>query len=122
MEKTGLTKNQEIALRLEAVFRFNDAFRNYERKPWEETKERLQRDENDWAIHRDNLLRLIELLDRDDPNHIPLIAEFYREAGKFEEAVLLINSYTPDSDFIKGMVDKIKEKALAKDNEIFELE
>lgn len=124
LENTGLNKNEEIALRFESVYRFNDAFREFESKSWEnvESKGKSTRDENDWQFHTDNLLRIVALLDQENPDHLPLIAEFYREAGKFDESINVIETFTPDSDFIKGVIDQIKEKALAKDKTIFVLQ
>ena len=122
LEDSGLSKGDEIALRLEFVYRFNDAFRDFEKKSWEgKTKENKDRNETDWKLHRENLIKLISLFDITDNNRIPVIAEFYREAGMFEESISLIEGFKPDSDFIKYVVEKIKEKALAKDDKVFEL-
>lgn len=124
LENSGLDKDQEIALRIEAVYRFNDAFRKFDdneqgQKISDELKERST---EDWQFHRENLLKLISLLDKEDIKPFPLIAELYRELGMFEESLQVIESFTPSSEFIKDLMDKIKEKNLAKDSKIFVLE
>lgn len=122
LQNSGLNKDQEIALRFETVYRFNDAFREFGNEAGrEEDKKPIERTEMDWQFHRDNLLRLITLLDKENDNYIPVIAEFYREAGRFEESISLIDSFTPNSDFIKKVMEKIKEKAIAKEDKIFVL-
>ena len=120
LEESGLNKENEIALRLEFVYRFNDAFREYEMRSKDDPQQQ-ERSETDWKLHRDNLLKLIELYDKTNDNLIPVIAEFYREAGLFEESIKIAETFTSDSDFLNGVMNKIKEKALAKDDKIFEL-
>ena len=123
LEGQELDMRKEIALRLEFLYRFNDAFRKYEKTPRdeEENPKPMGRNETDWKLHRDNLLKLIDLYDKTDENLIPVIAEFYREAGIFEETIKIAENYNSTSDFLNGVMDKIKEKALAKDNKVFEL-
>lgn len=124
LENSGLDKDQEISLRIEAVYRFNDAFRKFDdneqgQKISDELKERST---EDWQFHRENLLKLISILDKEDIKPLPLIAELYREVGMFDESLQVIESFTPSSEFIKDLMDKIKEKNLAKDSKIFVLE
>ena len=123
LEEQGLNRQKEIALRLEFLYRFNDAFREYERRAWEEedNPEQKERNETDWKLHRDNLLKLIDLYDKRDDNLIPVIAEFYREAGMFEEAIRIAEGFHSDSDFLNGVMDKIREKAIVKDDKVFDL-
>ena len=123
LEEQGLNRQKEIALRLEFLYRFNDAFREFGEKSWdkEENPTQKERNETDWKLHRDNLLKLIDLYDKTDDNLIPVIAEFYREAGMFEEALKIAEGFKSDSDFLNEVMNKIKEKALAKDDKVFEL-
>ena len=123
LEGQGLNRQKEIALRLEFLYRFNDAFRDYERRSWEEEDDpaQIERNETDWKLHRDNLLKLIELYDKTDDNMIPVIAEFYREGGMFEESLKIGEGFNSDSDLLNEVMDKIKEKAIAKDDKVFEL-
>lgn len=123
LEEQGLNRQKEIALRLEFLYRFNDAFREYERRAWEGEDKAAQkeRNETDWKFHRANLLKLIDLYDKTDDNMIPVIAEFYREAGMFEESLKIAEGFKSDSDFLNGVIAKIREKALAKDDKIFVL-
>lgn len=123
LTKSGINLDEELYLRMEAVHRFNDSFREYESGPWNKNKKEEEeiKNEEDWEFHKDNLLKMISLLDIKNPDHKPLIAELYREAGMFDEAVNLIDSYTPDLDSVKELLAKIKEKSLLKDNKIFNL-
>ena len=123
LEEQGLNRQKEIALRLEFLYRFNDTFRDYERMSWEEEDDpaQMERNETDWKLHRDNLLKLIELYDKTDDNMIPVIAEFYREAGRFEESLKITEVFNSDSDFLNRVMKNIKEKALANDEKVFEL-
>ena len=123
LEEQGLNRQKEIALRLEFLYRFNDAFRDDERRSWEEEDDpaQMERNETDRKLHRNNLLKLIELYDKTDDNMIPVIAEFYREGGMFEESIKIAEVFNSDSDFLNRVMKNIKDKALAKDDKVFEL-
>ena len=123
LEEQGLNRQKEIALRLEFLYRFNDAFREFERRSRKvkDDPTQMERNETDWKLHRDNLLKLIELYDKTDDNMIPVIAEFYREAGMFEESLKIAEVFNSDSDFLNRVMKNIKDKALAKDDKVFEL-
>ena len=72
-------------------------------------------------FQQDNLMKLIDLYDKTDDNMIPVIAEFYREAGLFEESLKIAEGFKSNSDFLNRVMDKIREKALLKDDKVFEL-
>lgn len=122
LEDSGLSKNEEISLRLEFLHRYNDAYRTIKKRSWEkdgkEDNEDKTRDETDLKLHQDNLKKLISLLDRNEEN-ICLIGEFYREAGNFEECIALLEGFNFENEFLKNISDMIIEKAKAGETEVF---
>ena len=122
LEDADLNKNNELTLRREFLFRYNDAFRNYssdrnDRNPFEGDRER---NETDTKLHKENIKRLIPLLGNEGDNGI-LVAELYREAGMFDECLIALENCTAKNDFVNGLINRIKEKALASDSTVFQL-
>lgn len=122
LEDSGLNRNNELVLRMEFLFRYNDAFRNYStdrysRNPFEGDQERS---ETDVKLHKENIKRLISLIYSEDDNKI-LVAELYREAGMFGECLIALENCSADNDFIKELTNRIREKALASDSTVFQL-
>lgn len=122
LEDSGLNKNNELVLRMEFLFRYNDAFRNYSpdqygKNPFEGNQER---NETDVKLHKENIKRLISLIDNDNDNSI-MVAELYREAGMFGECLTVLESCSAENDFINLLINRIREKALASDSTVFQL-
>ena len=118
LEDAGLNKNNELTLRLEFLFRYNDAFRNYSsdshgKDPFDGDRER---NETDDKLHKENIKSLITLID----NKI-MVAELYREAGMFDECLQALENCSSEDDFISTLISRIREKALASDTTVFEL-
>lgn len=124
MEKDSLSKDDELSLRLEFLHRFNDAFREdfnaCEEGNIDENK--TVRDETDWELHRANLEVLVALLNDDDAEQRILLAEMYRELGKFDECLSELNHYSLFSDDWEAVIMQIIKKAAAKDDKVFELQ
>lgn len=124
MEKDSLTKEDELSLRLEFLHRFNDAFREnfnaYEEGDTDENK--MVRNESDWELHRANLESLVALLDDNDAEQRILLAEMYRELGKFDECLSELNHYSLFSDDWEAVIIQIIKKAAAEDDKVFELQ
>ena len=74
--------------------------------------------EEDKSIFRTNALWLIENVIKDNV----LKAEYYREVGDFETAQSLIESYKTDDDFIKSIIEGVKERIANKDSRVFRVE
>lgn len=104
--------DMEIPLRLSFIHSFNDAFRY-------ETKE--TREDNDWELHRSNILGIIPLLENQGGDSIPVVAEFYREIGDFDKCLSVLAGYTPSSEFQKSVCDEIERKAKKSVSMVFEI-
>ena len=122
LEEADLDNDKELTLRLEFLFRYNDAFRNYSSdrynpNPFERDTERS---EADVKLHKENIKRLISLLDNEGDNKI-LIADLYREAGMFGECLLTLENCSAENEFIEAIINRIREKALASDSTVFEI-
>lgn len=121
-EDAGLNQNNELVLRLEFLFRYNDAFRNYspdqyDRNPFEGNQER---NEVDVKLHKENIIRLISLIDNENESNI-LKAELYREAGMFGECLLTLENCSAENDFLNYLISRVREKALDSDSTVFQL-
>ena len=100
---------EEKAIRLMLHHIYNDYyFRSGDNKPIPE---------EDQSIFRTNALWLIENVMKD----IALKAEYYREIGDFETAQSLIESYKTDDDFIKSVIEGVKERIVNKDSRVFRI-
>ena len=102
--------NQETELDMRILLHhaYNDHHWRYEvRTPSDEDK----------ALFHENALWLIENWVEDDL----LKAEFYREIGEFDKAAELIITITPNSDFLQGIVDNVKERLERKDTAVFKI-
>lgn len=119
LNDSSLTKDDEFVLRREFLFRYNDAFRDLDKVNDDVEKTRTARDK---TLHQENLLALVRLSDRFTPYEIPVIAEYLREAGLFEECLEILKDYTPDDDSFAKLVSDIYEKASALDSTVFEIE
>ena len=122
LEDAGLNKNNELTLRLEFLFRYNDAFRNYSSyqysgNPFEGDRER---NETDVKLHKENIKRLISLMGNEEDNEI-VVAELYREAGMFSECLMALENCPAKDDFIIELISRIREQALASDSTVFQL-
>lgn len=125
LNDSTLSSDDQYAARLEILQRFNDAFRfldtNENDRDREENLGIEERTEADWELHRQNIEGIVALFDAQNPIYYPLIAEFYREAGRFDEALILLEDYQPTDDVAK-FTQTIKAKALEKDFKVFPLQ
>lgn len=55
-------------------------------------------------------------------DNILLRAELYREIGNYEKSIELLDNFTAEDDFIRGIKEKIKEMAANHQNQVFKLE
>lgn len=125
LSEKNLTREEELALRLEFLYRYNDAFRdNTEFKLNLSNEERDQeiRDSNDMKLQFENIERLLELLNYDPEENQLLKAELYRESGKFDESLLVIDKIKPCSEISYLLRDKLIEKNLNQDSQVFVIE
>ena len=124
LEKDSLAREDELSLRLEFLHRFNDAFRenfnSYEVEDADENK--MVRNEADWELHRANLELLVALLDDNNAEQRMLLAEIYREMGKFDDCVSELDHYSLFSDDWEWITVQMVKKAAAEDNKVFELQ
>ena len=115
LNDSTLSEDDEYRARLEILQRFNDNFRGTS----EDDAETLNLvNQEDWEIHKDNVKRLVKLLDATNNAYIPLIAEFYREAKLFDETLNILVDFTPFDD-MKNFTQLVKEKAQNKDFKVF---
>lgn len=122
LEESGLNEKNELALRLEFLYRYNDAFRNYSsygnnENPFEGDRER---NETDVKLHKENIKRLISLMGNEGDNGI-VVAELYREAGMFGACLMALENCPAENAFIIELISRIREKALASDSTVFQL-
>lgn len=119
LKDSGLPTVDEISLRLCFVHSFNDAFRNLNNDA--DNPESRLRDDNDTALLHSNFEALIILLDDKSDNSVLLSAEFCREAGRFDDALKILDNFNPTNNYIKKIAGLIKEKALVGDSSVFEI-
>lgn len=124
LENSELSNEDEIVLRMEFLHRFNDAFRTLD--PIDlirEKEDKQERNEKDLDLHKDNLIKLITILQNDSDSKeidwVPLIAELFREAEKYEECLQVLENYQPDDKFLLYYANGIKERAISKNNLVF---
>ncbi len=87
------TDNEELEIRLNIWWLFNDRVRN------NENLFNLEDDKNLWF---DNLNKLFKLLSNEDESDRIIKAEIYRSLGDFDNCMNIINSLDPkEFDFIK---------------------
>ena len=118
IKDSNLSDDEEYSVRLEILHRFNDAYR--EGDVSFNNSADLFRSDEDWEINRNNLKRLIALLEFNIDLYAPLIAEFYREAGMFEECLKTLEGF--NSDNTDYFVEIIRQKALEGDSKVFIIE
>ena len=90
-------KGKELSVRHRIWWAFNDRIRSGRKEMYVQEIEEV--------LWKQNCLRLIELLDTKDVNQRIMIAELYRNLGKFDECMELINSLDNNLDWI---VEKFK--------------
>lgn len=124
LDTDSLSKDDEIDLRMEFLHRYNDVNRIIEELEENESPDDygLTRNENDRALHISNLMALTRLLDKTDVNQFLLIAEFYREAGKFDECLSLLATYKPQTEYAALITEKMSEKAQENDSKVFKID
>ena len=100
---------EESTIRLMLHHAYNDYyFRSDDNKPIPE---------DDKSLFRANGLWLIENVIKD----VVLKAEYHRELGDFETAQSLIESYKTVDDFIKSVIEGVKERIANKDSKVFKI-
>lgn len=108
--KIYTNKGQEIFLRIKIWWGFNDRIRN---------KESVFIIDNDKPLWRNNLNRLLKILDIDDINHLFMIAEINRNLGKFEKCLQVIeNINSIEYDIFKN---KLIENCNLKNTKVFQI-
>lgn len=101
---------QEYYLRLRIWWAYNDRVR------WKGNK--LFINEQDGALWKANLKKLLELLDLDDDNDKIMAGEIYRNLGDFEKCMSIIQSIS-DSDF-KNVKDAFIKECNARNTKVFQ--
>lgn len=92
-DKLFKNKNDELFIRKQLLFKFNDRIRLH--KPQFISQEEI-------PIWKENINRLMILLDKEDMDHKILLAELYRYEGNFEESLQIISSINdPDYYWVK---------------------
>lgn len=124
LEKDSLNLEEEFALRMEFLHRYNDAFRNYDDETDEDDTEDFfwKHSDEDKRLNHRNLMALIAMMDETDNDRLPLIAELYREAGEFEKCISIMKVYQPDSGFMRNLAEIEISKAEGNNDKIFILE
>lgn len=91
--KTDLSPDEELQLRLEFLYRFNDAFRDSENisLPLELTMDK-ERENEDYTLFQINLKKLISIIEEQSPPSL-LLAELYREMGDFDQAISVLRDF-----------------------------
>lgn len=91
--KTNLNPDDEFQLRLEFLYRFNDAFRDSENIsiPLELIMNK-EREDVDYTLFRINLKKLISLMEGESRSSL-LLAELYREIGDFDKAISILQDF-----------------------------
>lgn len=102
-------QDEEANVRMMMFHAFNDHY--YRRMCYE------QPSEEDFALFREQGLWLIENL----INENVLKAEFYREIREMQKAQEIIDSATPDNDFVRSIMLQIKERIQTNDSRVFKL-
>lgn len=100
---------EETNVRMMLFHAYNDFYyRNEEKADVDDADHALFVEQGRWLI--DNLIS-------DDT----MKAEFYREIGEMQKAQEIIDSTTPDNDFLRGIMQQIKERIEANDSRVFKL-
>lgn len=112
-----LTPKEQLTVRFQYIYSYNDAFRNFN------FRDVITKDRSivDHELHRKNLLSTITLLDRGKINDTYLIAEFFREAGEFNNCIKILEGFKTIKPYLKKISDIVVQKALSYDNMVFEL-
>ena len=130
-----LSKEDEILLRFEFLYRYNDANRNdYNPYPVEIilSDDNLKRSVNDVEIHKSNIMALIDLMEDSSLEYaFPVqsslekrlfLAELYREAGMFEKSLEILRDIRPDSEETFKIMETIRQKDMEKDSSVFKFD
>ncbi len=120
---SDINREQQLELRIALVHSYNDAFRGtasrgYDSEDYDGCDERS---DEDHRRHHDNLLAAIPLLEQNGPDATPVIAEFYREAGQFDDCIKTLEEYRPTQQFLQRICADIRRHALDRDSRVFEI-
>ena len=114
LEKDSLTREDEFALRLEFLHRYNDAYRG-----GAAFNDGTPRTESDHQLYLENINAMISLLDNTNTEEIPVIAELYREAADFEKCISILKDYSPNSDYVRSVANTIIKNAEVGNSKVF---
>lgn len=112
LKSEDLSQTERLELLFSMIHSYNDAFR-YGR---DET-----RTEEDASLHRECLLRAIEMLKSQNQSAIPLIAEFHREAGQFDQCLAALKNYEPENEFDHRICAAIRQNAQDGSSQVIEI-
>lgn len=118
-------KQSEMALRIAFLHSFNEAFREFEKNSWDKDEDMADdkhRDQIDYDLHYSNLNAIAQLLISSESVNTPFIAEIYRELGRFDDCIATLENFETEDNYVRLIVKGIREKALAKDNKVFEID
>lgn len=109
-----ISHEEKLIINLEFIHRYNDAFRDW---PYKDK----QRSENDKQLFLESISSLIPLLDANKVNDSYLIAEFLRESGEFEECIKVLHDFKTVRPHLRDMAALVEQRALNKDDGLFEI-
>ncbi len=123
LSDSGMDERRELSVRLELVKGFNDRYRIGRRggKRVEPSDQSEDYSDEEKAFAKDNLLRTIALLCRQEKPSIPVIAEFFREAGDYGSCLRMLDSYLPEDDYLDYIAMLIRQHANEQDSKVFEI-
>lgn len=102
-------QDEEASVRMMMLHAFND---HYYRRASDE-----QPGEEDVTLFREQGLWLLDNIITDNV----LKAEFYREISEMQKAQEIIDNTSPDEDFLRNIMQQIKERVQANDSRVFKL-
>lgn len=103
-------KNDELIIRQQLLWAFNDRIRD---------GKNLFNDENDEIRWKDNINKLLNILDKSDLNQKIMIAEINRNLGKFENCIRIINEI--ENDKYNWLKEKFIKECKRKNKKVIEL-
>ena len=124
LEHERISPDNLFTLRFEFIHRFNDAFREIYKHHYGEEKTSTHPDDRcktDWELHRSNLKEIIKLLDENKKDDQLLIAEFYREAGDFENSLRILERFEPEEEFLAKLKERMKKEVEKQNSLVFEI-
>ncbi len=102
-------QDEEASVRMMMFHAFND---HYHRRACDELPS-----EEDVTLFREQGLWLLDNIITDNV----LKAEFYREISEMQKAQEIIDNTSPDEDFLRNIMQQIKERVQANDSRVFKL-